>query len=130
MVGATPLPRSLFESHPNVIHANLRDARKILLNLGPSLINRETSQRNFNPAAFKLTLVMVRWETPEEGMDKAVLVEDPSYLHLSVKVVIGDQSGHGSRTCVEESRREEGTSQMLIKNDAGLHRHRLRRGKA
>lgn len=121
VVDITPLPRSLLESHPNLVHANLVDARMV------SFFRRRwipvshimtCLNEHFNPAAFELTPIMLGWETTEDGRDKAVLVEEPPYLPLSVKVAIGGQIGEASRPCVEELQLEGGISIMLIKNGA------------
>ncbi|POS71377.1 hypothetical protein DHEL01_v210226 [Diaporthe helianthi] len=120
VVDITPLPRSMLRSHPNLVHANLVDARTVWFfnrRWVPVAHIMRCLHEHFHPAAFELTPVMWGWKATEDGY-KAVLVEDPPYMHLSVKVAIGGQIGEGSRSCVEELRHEGGISGMLIKNGA------------
>lgn len=121
VVDVTPLPRSMLENHPNLVHANLVDSRTQIFfsshwNPVSQIMNR--LNEHFNPAAFELTPVMWRWETSEDGVDQVVLVEDPPCLDPLVSVAVGGQVGEGSRSSVEELRHCGGISPMRIQNGA------------
>lgn len=121
VVDVTPLPRSMLESHPNLVHANLVDARTHTFfsrQWIPVSHIMNTLNKHFNPAAFELPPVMWRWDLSEEGNDKVVLVEDPPYLDTLVSVAVGGQLGEDSRSSVEELRHHGGISPMQIKNGA------------
>lgn len=119
VVDVTPLPRNLLENHPNLVHANLVDARTPVFfsrHWWPisHIMNRLNKQ--FNPAACELPPVLWRWETSEDGLDKVVLVDEPPSLDALVNVSVGGQLGQASRSTVEELREVGGISPMRIKN--------------
>lgn len=121
VVDVTPLPRNLLENHPNLVHANLMDARTHMSFSRhwipvSHIMNR--LNEHFNPAAFELPPVMWRWETTEDGLDKVVLVDDPPFLEPLVSVAVGGHLGEASRSSVEELRHSGGISPMQIKNGA------------
>lgn len=119
VVDVTPLPRSMLESHPNLVHANLVDARTHTFfsrQWIPVSHIMNALNKHFNPAAFELPPVMWRWDLSEEGNDKVALVEDPPCLDTLVSIAIGGHLGEDSRSSVEELRHHGGISPMQIKN--------------
>lgn len=98
VVDVTPLPRSMLENHPNLVHANLVDSRtQNFLSRHWTPVSHIMNRLNehFNPAAFELTPMMWRWETSEEGVDQVVLVEEPPCLDPLVSVAVGGKSWRG-----------------------------------
>ncbi|KAG8163703.1 hypothetical protein KVR01_007000 [Diaporthe batatas] len=119
VVDITPLPRKMLESHPNLVHANLVDARTVSFfndRWAPVSHIMTCLNKHFNPAPFELTPVVLVWAKDEDGEDKVVLAEEPPYMPLSVKVAIGGQIGEGSRSDIESLRYHGGISVTLIKN--------------
>lgn len=119
VVDVTPVPRKMLESHPNLVPANLVDARtELFLSRYWSPVSHVMNRLNehFNPAAFEQPPVMWRWETTEEGEDRVVLVEEPPTLDPLVSVAVGGQVGEGSRSSVEQLRDHGAISPRRIKN--------------